>query len=91
MTSCIISCIRLNLEKLQVADSFIEEAGLNEGEEGACDEDIEVPFLLFFGSFWRILSFFVVLFCHLLCVCRYLILFSFPWSLDLINFYSMLF
>ena len=36
-----------------MADSFIEEAGLNEGEDGACDEDIEVPFFCsFLGSYF---------------------------------------
>ena len=34
--------------KMQVAESFIEEAGLNDGEEGACEEDIEVPYFVLF-------------------------------------------
>jgi len=35
------STLEAELEGAQVADSFIEEAGLNEGEDGACDEEIE--------------------------------------------------
>ena len=40
---------------LQVADSFIEDAGLNEEDEEGRDEEIEVPgFVLFFVPplFW---------------------------------------
>ena len=36
---------------MQVAESFIEEAGLNEGDEGTCDEEIEVPYFCPFLSY----------------------------------------
>ena len=53
-----------------MAESFIEEAGLNEGDEGTCDEEIEVPYLcpflsylgftLFFCPSWPILFYFSI-------------------------------
>ena len=35
---------------LQVADSFIEDAGLNEEDEEGRDEEIEVPWFVLFLS-----------------------------------------
>ena len=71
---------------MQVAESFIEEAGLNEGDEGTCDEEIEVPYLcpflsylgfVLFGKFYSISPFlqhvdFWSIFINL-CMCFHLI------------------
>ena len=47
---------------MQVADSFIEEAGLNEGDEGTCDEEIEVPYFCPFFVLFGFCPLFFVLF-----------------------------
>ena len=48
---------------MQVAESFIEEAGLNEGDEGTCDEEIEVPY---FCPFCHIFVLFLTYLCPFL-------------------------